>query len=105
LAAFKTKVDKKLSSTRGIFFSMIGYRPEVMEFTRGVSSNIVLFDSSDLTLILEGHISLIDALDLKIQKASQEGIISFLLVQRFGTHVNVVRTGRHPGTRDAAQSP
>ncbi|MEW6621342.1 MAG: restriction endonuclease [bacterium] len=86
LAAFKTKVDKKLESTRGIFFSIVGFRPEVIsEFTRGVSSNIVLFDGSDLSLILEGHISLIDALDLKIQKAAQEGIIYFPLRNRFGT--------------------
>jgi hypothetical protein len=85
LAAFKGKVDKKLSSTRGVFFSIVGFRKEVvMEFTRGISSNIVLFDGADLSLILEGHLSLIDALDLKIQKASQEGIIYFPLVQRFG---------------------
>lgn len=30
LAAFKTKVDKKLTSTRGLFLSMPGFRPEVV---------------------------------------------------------------------------
>lgn len=86
LAAFKTKVDKKLESTRGVFLSVVGFRPEViLEFTRGISSNIVLFDGSDLSLILEGYISLIDALDFKIQKAAQEGIIYFPLRDRFGT--------------------
>jgi hypothetical protein len=84
LAVLRTKVDKKLSSTRGMFVSIIGFRPEVVhEFTRGVSSNIVLMDGQDLTLILEGHVSLVDALDLKIQKAAQEGIIFFPLAQRF----------------------
>ncbi|HWP91337.1 MAG TPA: restriction endonuclease [Thermodesulfobacteriota bacterium] len=84
LAAFKTKVDKKITSTRGLFVSIPGYRPEVLlEFTRGVSSNIVLMDGQDLALILEGHVSLNDALDLKIQKAAQEGIIFFPLSQRF----------------------
>jgi hypothetical protein len=84
LGAFKTKVDKKLTSTRGLFVSMPGYRPEVLlEFTRGVSSNIVLVDGQDLALILEGHVSLTDALDLKVQKAAQEGIIFFPLSQRF----------------------
>lgn len=83
LAAFKTKVDKKITSTRGLFISVVGFRPEVvLEFTRGVSSNIVLMDGMDLSLILEGHISLVDALDLKIQKAAQEGIIFFPLAQR-----------------------
>ncbi|PYN85555.1 MAG: restriction endonuclease [Candidatus Rokuibacteriota bacterium] len=84
LGAFKTKVDKKITSTRGLFVSVPGYRPEVLlEFTRGVSSNIVLMDGQDLALILEGHVSLTDALDLKIQKAAQEGVIFFPLSQRF----------------------
>jgi hypothetical protein len=84
LAAFKTKVDKKLSSTRGMFFSIVGFRQEVvLEFTRGVSSNMVLVDGADLSLIFEGRVSLVDALDLKIQKAAQEGIIFFPLLARF----------------------
>jgi len=84
LGAFKTKVDKKLTSTRGLFVSIVGFRPQVvLEFTRGVSSSIVLMDGSDLSLILEGHVSLIDALDLKVQKAAQEGIIYLPLARRF----------------------
>jgi len=84
LGAFKTKVDKKLTSTRGLFVSFVGFRPEVvLEFTRGVTSNIVLMDGSDLSLIFEGHVSLVDALDLKVQKAAQEGIIYFPLARRF----------------------
>jgi hypothetical protein len=84
LGAFKTKVDKKLTSTRGLFVSIVGFRTEVvLEFTKGVSSNIVLMDGSDLSLILEGHVSLIDALDLKVQKAAQEGIIYLQLARRF----------------------
>jgi restriction endonuclease Mrr len=80
LAAFKTKVDNKLTSTRGLFVSIAGFRQEVvLEMTRAVSSNIVLVDGYDLTLILEGHISLVDALELKIEKAVQEGIIFFPL--------------------------
>jgi hypothetical protein len=84
LGAFKIKVDKKLSSTRGLFVSVAGFRSDVvLEFTRGISSNIILMDGSDLILILEGHVSLIDAIDLKIQKAAQEGIIFFPLIKRF----------------------
>lgn len=84
LAAFKIKVDKKLQSTRGIFVSIIGYRQEVvLEFTKGVTSNIVLLDGSDISLILEGHISLVDALEIKTQKAAQEGIIYFPLREKF----------------------
>ncbi len=84
LAVLKTKVDKKLTSTRGLFVSIPGFRTEVvLEFTRGISANIVLMDGADLMLILEGHIPLTDALDLKVQKAAQEGMIYFPLAQRF----------------------
>jgi hypothetical protein len=84
LAVLKTKVDKKITSTRGLFVSIPGFRQEVvLEFTRGVTSNIVLMDGMDLLLILEGRVSLIDALDMKIQKAAQEGIILFPLAQSF----------------------
>ncbi|OGN99850.1 MAG: hypothetical protein A2Y59_03005 [Chloroflexi bacterium RBG_13_52_14] len=86
LGAFKIKVDKKLESTRGIFISIVPFRPEVVsEFTRGVSSNIILFDGSDLALIFEGRISLVEALNLKVRKASQEGIIYFSLREHFST--------------------
>lgn len=84
LGAFKTKVDKKLTSTRGLFVSVPGFREEViLEFTRGMSSNIVLMDGQDLALVLEGHVSLTDALDRKVQKAAQEGIIFLPLAQSF----------------------
>lgn len=85
LGSFKTKIDKKITSTRGVFVSIVGFRQEVvLEFTRGVSSNIILIDGQDLTLVLEGHVSLTDALDLKTQKAAQERIIYYPLSQRFG---------------------
>lgn len=84
LAALKRKVDKKLVSTRGWFLSMAGFRPQVVtEFTRGVGSNIILMDGQDLFLILEGQVTLVDAIELKIQKAAQEGIIFFPLSQRY----------------------
>lgn len=86
LAALKGKVDRKIQSTRGLFISIPGFRQEVvLRFTQGTTSNIVLMDGQDLILILEGHISLTDALDLKIQKAAQEGIIYFPLAQRFAS--------------------
>ena len=84
LATLKVKADKKITSTRGLFVSIQGFRSEVVvEFTRGITSNLILMDGSDINLILEGHISLIDALEMKIEKAAQEGIIYFPLAQRF----------------------
>lgn len=84
IGAFKNRVDKKLTSARGLFVSVVTFRPEVVfEFTRGTPSNIVLMDGPDLSLILDGHVSFVDALDQKIEKATQEGIIYFPLSQRF----------------------
>lgn len=84
LGGFKSKVDRKVQSTRGLFVSVAGFRQEVvLQFTQGATSNIILMDGQDLALILEGHVSLTDALDLKIQKAAQEGIIYFPLAERF----------------------
>jgi hypothetical protein len=84
LAGFKAKVDRKLDSTRGLFVSIANFRPEVvMEFTRASSANIVLMDGQDLSLILEGQVSLTDALQCKIAKAAQEGLIYVPLAQRF----------------------
>jgi hypothetical protein len=83
LAGFKAKVDRKLASTRGLFVSVAGYRPEVVvEFAKGTSSNIVLMDGQDLALILEGQFSLTDALELKIKRAAQEGLVYVPLAQR-----------------------
>ena len=85
IGAFKNRVDKKLRSARGLFVSIATFRPDVVfEFTRGTTSNIVLLDGPDLSLILDGHVSLVDALDRKIQKATEEGLIYFPLSQRFG---------------------
>jgi len=71
-------------STRGLFVFVAGFRQEVvLQFTQGATSNIILMDGQDLALILEGHVSLTDALDLKIQKAAQEGTIYFPLAERF----------------------
>lgn len=76
LGALKLKADKKITSTRAMFVSIVGFRSEVIdEFTRGVTSNMILMDGADLMLILEGRVSLVQALEYKIQKAAQEGVI------------------------------
>jgi len=40
-------------------------------------------DGWALSLILEGHVTLVEVLELKISKAAQEGIIFFPLRDRF----------------------
>jgi len=82
LAAFKGKVDGKLSSTRGLFVSMPGFRDETVDrLAVGTTSNILLMDGLDLAMILEQRFELPDALSTKIKKASQEGVIYFPLAR------------------------
>jgi hypothetical protein len=51
LAGLKLKADKKITSTRAMFVSVVGFRQEMVdEFTRGITSNVILMDGSDLML-------------------------------------------------------
>jgi hypothetical protein len=78
LVKFKANVDGKLDSTRGMFISMAGYDENVLEHllnvARGSRNNLVLVDAFDLISILEGRISLPDALIEKIDAAEQRGV-------------------------------
>jgi hypothetical protein len=76
IGGFKRKVDTKLESTRGVFFSINGFRDEVLEEFGG-RSNILFFTGEDLIYILEGRISLDEVVKIKIEKAAQEGIVYF----------------------------
>lgn len=84
LLAFKGKVDRKIESTRGFFVSVQGFRPDTIQRLREAGpANLILLDGYDLTLILEGRVSLIDGLQAKIDKASQEGILHYPLSNLF----------------------
>lgn len=76
-ALFKAKVDGKLESTRGMFVSMAGFDHDVVDhfagIARGSGNNLLLVDGQDLAMIVQGRVSLPDALDHKIRAASQEG--------------------------------
>ncbi|MGB9662635.1 MAG: restriction endonuclease [Moorellaceae bacterium] len=84
LLAFKGKVDRKIESTRGLFISAVGFKEDTVQRLREAGpANLILMDGYDLTLILEGRVSLIDALQAKVDKASQEGVLYFPLVNLF----------------------
>jgi hypothetical protein len=84
LLAFKGKVNRKIESTRGMIISISGFDEEVVRRLREAGpANLILVDGYDLTLILEGRVSLTDALQAKIEKAAQEGAIYFPLVNLF----------------------
>lgn len=75
IGGFKEKVSDKLESTRGLFVSILGCRPEVVERFNGRSANIILMDGTHLTHILEGRIGLPEALRKMIETAAQKGIV------------------------------
>lgn len=75
VGSFKTKVDSKLESTRGLFVSVQGFREEVVAQYSGRGANIIFLDGADLMHILEGRVDLRDGLRFKVDKAAQEGRI------------------------------
>ena len=75
IGGFKRKVDTKIESTRGLFVSMPGYRPEVISQFNGQGANIILIDGSHFVHILEGRYDLRDMLRTIISKAAQEGLV------------------------------
>ncbi len=84
LLAFKGKVDRKIESTRGMVVSMSGFDDDAVKRLREAGpANLILVDGYDLNLILEGRVSLTDALQRKIDKAAQEGVVYFPLFRLF----------------------
>lgn len=74
LLEFRGKVEDKLGGTRGVFLSVAGFRQEVVDDWDKRGNLILFVDGQDLVVVLEDRVSLMDALDHKIAKASQEGI-------------------------------
>jgi hypothetical protein len=75
LYVFAKKVEGKLQGTLGLMISMIPPRPEVLGEVAKVTRSVLLMDGSDLALILEGRLTLSDALEFKRQRAAQEGVL------------------------------
>ena len=77
IGGFKTIVDTKLESTRGVFISINGFRDEVVKSFEGQGSKILFFTGEDMMHILEGRMDLDEIIRIKIDKASQEGKVYF----------------------------
>ena len=74
LVVFEGKIRRRLDATRGLFVSMAGFRPEVIDAHRlAHDQRLVLADGQDLALMLEGRIELPDALRAKVRGASVRG--------------------------------
>lgn len=84
LRVFKGKVDHKIESTRGLVVSITGFQDEIARHIRDTGpANVIFFDGYDLALVLEGRVRLTDALQRKIDKAAQEGVMYFSLAKIF----------------------
>jgi hypothetical protein len=81
LRAFSGKVTAKLQSTRGLFLSIAGFRAEVVDEAAPLS-NLILMDGEELAVIMEGRISLIGALQLKLDKAAQQGNLYYSVARQ-----------------------
>lgn len=74
IGGFRQKVDTKLESTRGVFISITGFRPEVIDQFSKRGGNIILMDGSHLIEVLEGRFDLKDLIRAIIESAAQKGI-------------------------------
>ena len=73
IASLKQKVDTKLTSTRGLFLSINGFRDEVIQDFSNKDAKILFMDGQELSYILENRITLYEALKVKIIGASKTG--------------------------------
>ena len=79
MSEFQDEVVRRIESTRGLFISMSSFNPNHISLFEGANPRIILMDGEDLTLILEGHFQLADALNLKITHAVKKGKIFYRL--------------------------
>jgi hypothetical protein len=75
LFTFAMKATGKLDGTLGLFITMVPPRDEVLVDVAKASRNVLIMDGSDLALILEGRLTLPEALEFKRRRAAQEGIL------------------------------
>jgi hypothetical protein len=68
------KATSKLDGTLGLFISMVPPREEVLAEVAKATRNVLIMDGGDLALILEGRLTLPEALEFKRRRAAHEGI-------------------------------
>ncbi|MET4082957.1 hypothetical protein ABIB40_002924 [Pedobacter sp. UYP30] len=72
LLVFSGKVGGKAMWSRGLFISYAGFTTQGLEaFARGKSTNLIGMDAQDIFFILEGRMSLVDALKAKARQAAE----------------------------------
>lgn len=74
LLVFRGKVESKSTWARGVFISYSGFSPDGLQaFGRGRSTNIIGMNGQDIYFILDGKISLPEAISRKVRRAAETG--------------------------------
>jgi hypothetical protein len=74
LLVFREKVEGKSAWSRGLFISHAGFTKEgQIGYSRGRSTNLVGMDGQDIYFILEGMMSLPNAINRKARRAAETG--------------------------------
>lgn len=74
LLAFRGKVEGKATWSRGIFISISSFTEDgLAAFSRGRPTNLITFSGQDLFFIVDGQISLDQAIRLKARRAAETG--------------------------------
>lgn len=75
LSVFDGKIRGKAQSTRGLFLSASGFDANAIVKYSGDSPRIILMTGEDLMLVLEGRITLFDAMKYKVDAIVRKGQI------------------------------
>lgn len=73
LRDFAGKIEQKLENTLGLFLSVNGFTDAAVESQNSRSSRMLLMDGSDLTVVLDRGLDLVELLRAKRRHASQTG--------------------------------
>lgn len=74
LLVFHGKVEGKAKWSRGLYVSYSGFTPDgLTAYSRGRPTNIIGMDSQDLFYILNGEMSLVEAINRKARRAAETG--------------------------------
>jgi hypothetical protein len=74
LLIFREKVESKSTWSRGLFISYNDFTPDGLQaFSKGRSTNIIGMTGQDVYFILEGEVSLVEAINQKARRAAETG--------------------------------
>jgi hypothetical protein len=79
LSALSHKVGRNLTSTRGLFVSVEGFRDEVVREIQTGPKNLLLMSGQEFAFVLEGRLALSDVVRRKAAEGAMKGSLFFNL--------------------------